>query len=71
MKKYLAIGVGMILLAFLLDQAWGEVESIEYFDNRYLLDNKPQPTVCVYDPENYNNAYTNDELFEFAKDSVK
>lgn len=72
MKKYLAIGVGMILLALLVEQAWGlEQESIEYFDNRYLLDNKPQPTVCVHDPEVYNNGYTNDELFEFAKNSIE
>ena len=62
----------MILLAFLLEQAWGlEQESIEYFDNMYLLDNKPHPTVCVYDPENYNNGYNNDELFDFVKDSVE
>lgn len=71
MKKYLAIIVGIILLTLLLEQAWGEVESIEYFDNRYLLDNKPQPTVCVHDPENFNNAYTDDELFNFVKDSVE
>jgi len=45
------------------------IESIEYFDNRYLV-NHELPVVCFYEPETFNNGWSTEVLYEVVKEAL-
>lgn len=58
-----------LLIAILISVSVITVSALEpkhkilYFENRYILDNKPHPNICFHEPEKFNNAYDNETLF--------
>lgn len=74
MKKYVAIIVGIIILAIILENVYGtkEVvgeETIPYFINEnYFLD-RYKPVLCLHEPPT-NAGYTFEELQQITKKSV-
>lgn len=69
-EKYLIFILALSLLVT-PGIAFAETEEIKFFDNRFLLNDKKVPTVCVHEPENYNNGWGNNDLFLFTEYSVK
>lgn len=69
-EKYLILILALSLL-ITPGFAFAETEEIKFFDNRFLLNDKKTPTVCVHEPENYNNGWENNDLFLFTEYSVK
>ncbi|MGH7900545.1 MAG: hypothetical protein ACRENZ_02290 [Thermodesulfobacteriota bacterium] len=69
MRSFLVLILAISVYSIQFSFADKNIQSIEYFDNRYLL-NEYVPIVCFYEPEKNNNGLPNQQLYDATFNAI-